>query len=235
MKNSLCLLAAALAVSSAGAQDSTGPVSFHAHAFVTQNHGLNSATITNEASAYYFRPAIGAIGEVTVRYAFRTRRPFFETGLTAMLWNYRVGFDARLTGPLFTGWQTGRSGFSLGIPFRVGTQLGERLTASGGILFLRALSGGNVRSGFSAQGGGIMLEGDSYIASRSFSSLALDLTASFQISPRFDVALRGVLDTKAYPDITIDTRVTGNGSPATYHFAGGPHLAILALGAGFRF
>lgn len=97
------------------------------------------------------------------------------------------------------------------------------------------MSGGtSVGQGFSSTINGETLEGAAYSQGRSYTSLAFDLTAGFQLSPHFDILLRGGMDTRRYPPVHMEHSVTRNGLMRLYTFDGAPKLAFVAIGAGFH-
>ncbi len=211
------------------------PVSLHSRALIAQYYCTNPDEHNDPARAYFFTPSIGGNGEVVVRYTPGRSRFSFETGVCVWLWNYRAALDAGHTRTQYYGWAAGRNGASVGIPLRAGLEAARGLSISAGIVLLQNLSGGSSsRYGISSVLNGEQLEGEAFSLGRSYPSLAFDLTAGIQLSRRFEVVVRGGLDTEAYPAVQMQHRITRDGAVRTYGFTGAPKLAFAAVGVGFK-
>ena len=214
----------------------SGPFSLHTRAFIARYHCTNQGQHDDPASAYFFTPSLGGNGDAVLRYRPDSSRFFLETGATLWLWKYRLALDTRDTRTRYHGFIAGRGGASVGIPLRVGYGPVNGFSVIAGAILLHNTSGGTQRFyGFQSTVDGETLVGEAEIVGRSYTSLALDLTASFQLSHRFDVLLRGGMDTRPDPAMHAQHSVTRNGLTRLYSFDGAPKLAFVAVGAGFHF
>ena len=233
MKKSL-LLASALLLSATAPHAQERPVSFHARAFASQYFATNRGEWNDPADAYFFTPSIGASAEAVVRYRPGKSRVFFESGLCGWIWHYRAVLNTRSTHMQYHDWNANNGGLSLGIPFRAGIHIRQVFNLSAGALLLRNVSSTALRRlDFQSSLQGEELNGEATITGINRTSLAFDLTASFQLSPRLDVLLRGAVDTKAYPTIDAHHYITRDGFTRQYIFSGAPKLASVSVGLGF--
>lgn len=211
------------------------PVSLHSRTLIAQYYCVNPDEHDDPAGAYFFTPSIGGNGEAVVRYTPGRSRFSFETGVCVWLWNYRAALDAGHTRTQYYGWAAGRNGASVGLPIRAGLEAARGLSLSAGIVLLKNLSGrSSSRHGISSALNGEQLEGEAFSVGRSYTSLAFDLTVGIQLSRRFEAVVRGGLDTKAYPAVQMQHRITRDGAVRTYGFTGAPKLAFAAVGVGFK-
>jgi hypothetical protein len=220
-------------VVSATAQE--GPVRLRANAFLTQNYCINRGELSGLGERYYFRPQLGAIGELVFEYHLDSSRLYVATGLGLWFWGYKIGLNEEATGPALYGWRAGQNGAAITIPFRVGYYIARNVDIAAGVLLVKYSDGGSASgSGFVSGSNGVEVQGQSIAHGRSYTSLAFDLSLNVAVSRRFNVSLRGALDTKAYSGIQMQHQVTSGGVTQSYSFSGNPKLAFFGVGAGYR-
>lgn len=224
----------AIAFSSARAQDG-GPLSIHVTALLTQNFCTNRTALFSPDNGFYFHPQLGGIGEGTVAYQPRGSRFGVEAGVGVWLWGYKVGVSSEATRGTDYGWRVGQSASGIFFPLRVGYAVNDVLEIKAGCLLVNHLASMHSRgSGMASGNGTVEIQGEAIAYGRTYGSVAVDLSASFRISRRFDAVLRGTLDTQPFPSVNAQYTVTEGGMARTYHFDGGPRMAFLSLGASYR-
>lgn len=231
---STILVTALAAISCTQASAQQRVVSFHTRALVAQYHCINQSQQYDPAGAYFFTPSIGANAEAVVRYRPGRGRIFFETGACAWIWHYRAVLNTRSTRTQYHRWNANNGGLSLGVPLRAGIHIRQVFNLTAGALLLRNVSSTRLRRlDFQSSLQGEDLAGEATITGVPRTSVAFDLTASFQLSRRLDVLLRGALDTRAYPTIDAHHYVTRDGRTRQYAFSGAPKLASVSVGLDF--